>query len=509
MDSLKKRYFYKVMTNVISLILNIVIQAIIPRGLGPKAYGEFNFLSSFFSQVMAFFDMGTSTCFYTKLSFRPQQSSLVSFYFYYLGTIFTIIVIFVTVSGLFNINYVLWPNQKIEYVYLAALWSFMTLIIQVLGLMVDAYGLTVSGERARIIQRIFAVCLIVAIYKLMYLDLTLIFLYHYAVMVVIIAFYVWIVRCNGFEINLRLYFYLQHVMANLKEFYEYSFPLFSAALIGLVAGIFDRWILQIYYGSIEQGFFGLSYQISGICILFTTAISPLLTREMTIAFGKKDLTEVAKLFRRHIPTLYSIAAYFSCFIVFQAEKVINFMGGVHFQGALMATTLMVLYPMHQTYGQLTASIFYASGQTTIYRNISIFIALVGLPLTYLMIAPKNLMGLEAGATGLALKMVLVNILGVNVQLYFNARLLGLRFWRYVGHQFLCAGCLLTLSFLVNWGVDHVPLLHGKFFPSFILAGVCYTLLTVGITCFFPTLLGLSRQDVQSLFQIAKEKCGSA
>jgi len=295
----------------------------------------------------------------------------------------------------------------------------------------------------------------------------------------------------------------------LKDFYNYSLPLFVAAILGLITSIFDRWVLQFFYGSVEQGFYGLSYQISSICILFTVAMVPLLTREMTIAFGQKDLTEMARLFRRHIPTLYSIAAFISCFIVFQAEKVINIMGGAQFHGALLATTFMALYPMHQTYGQLTASIFYATGETTTYRNISIIITMVGIPLTYLLVAPKNLMGLQAGATGLALKLVLVNIFSVNLQLYFNARLLGLRFWRYVGHQFLSAGCLLALSFLAKWGVDHLPALHGRVLASFFLAGICYTLLAALVTGFFPALIGVSRQDMRSFFQVAKRKCGFA
>ena len=83
-DSLGKRYFYKLLTNLVSLPVYFVTQAIIPRGLGPQAYGDFNFLTNFFSQVMGFLDMGTSIGFYTKLSQRPHETALVSFYFYFL-----------------------------------------------------------------------------------------------------------------------------------------------------------------------------------------------------------------------------------------------------------------------------------------------------------------------------------------------------------------------------------------------------------------------------------------
>ena len=504
-DSLNKRYFFKLLANIISLILNLLIQAIIPRGLGPNAYGDFNFLSSFFTQLVAFFDMGTSTCFYTKLSQRSQESSLVSFYLYFSGILFAIIISFIFISKIFSVNEYIWPNQKLLFIYLAALWSFLTWIMTVMGLMVDAYGLTVIGEKARILQRCMATILIIFIYIFHQLDLINLFFYHYIILIFIIGSYIWIITCNGFVINLRIYFLLQNVKAHLQEFYVYSHPLFITALIGLIAGIFDRWVLQIFAGSVQQGFFGLSYQVSTICILFTTAMSPLLTRELTIAYSQKDLAQMAQLFRRYLPALYSIAAYFSCFIAFQAGKVISIMAGSHFRGALVAIAIMALYPMHQTYGQLTGSVFYASGQTVTYRNISIVITLVGLPLTYLLIAPKNLMGFETGSTGLAIKMVLLNIIGVNVQLYFASRFLKIRFSRYILHQIGTVAFMAAIAFTVKYVVDEIVFLPGGVLANFLIAGLLYSIIIIIVTYYYPILFGISKQDVRSIFHILRTR----
>ena len=79
-DSLKKRYLFRLSTNLIGLSMSLLTQAIIPRGLGPKAYGDFSFLSNFFEQIVNFFDMGTSTGFYTKLSQRQRDTGLIIFY---------------------------------------------------------------------------------------------------------------------------------------------------------------------------------------------------------------------------------------------------------------------------------------------------------------------------------------------------------------------------------------------------------------------------------------------
>ena len=143
-------------------------------------------------------------------------------------------------------------------------------------------------------------------------------------------------------------------------------------------------------------------------------MTPLITREFAISFGEKDLREMARLFRRYIPMLYAIAAYFACFIAVEASKVTFIMGGEKFQHAALAVMIMAFYPIHQTYGQLSGSVFYATGQTALYRNIGVAFMLIGLPVTYFLIAPPEKFGLNAGATGLAIKMVAIAFFSVNV-----------------------------------------------------------------------------------------------
>lgn len=480
---------------------------IIPRGLGPRAYGDFAFLTNFFNQLVGFFDMGTSIGFYTKLSQNPRETTLVRFYLYFSGIISLAVLAFILITQVSSSYPLIWPEQEMVFIYLAAVWGILAWFTQVLTKMADAYGLTVSAEMARMAQKALGLALIVPLFLMQALHLTTLFLYHYVIMALLIAGFIWILETSGYSLKRGWKLSRSQVRKYFKEFYDYSQPLFVFALVALIVGVFDRWLLQIFSGSVQQGFFGLSYQIGALCFLFTSAMSPLLMREFAIAYSRQDLPQMAQLFRRYIPLLYSIAAFFSCFIAVQAGKVTYLMGGSDFSGAFLPMTLMVFYPIHQTYGQLSGSVFYATGQTALYRNIGVVFMLVGLPVTYFLIAPHNRAGLNAGATGLALKMVLVQFLGVNVQLYFNARLLGLRFWRYVGHQFVSVGLLLGLAFLVKVGVDHLPALHGKILPSFFLAGFCYTILTVVLTCSFPLLFGLCRGDLRALFQLAKQKCG--
>jgi O-antigen/teichoic acid export membrane protein len=399
----------------------------------------------------------------------------------------------------------IWPGQSILFIYAAAFWGVLTWLIQILQKMADAYGLTVHTEIVNIFQRVLGVLLIVLLYLLGRLSLPSLFLYHYLLMGIVITGFMVIIKRRGEFLNVDWTLRTTQIIGYIKEFYDYSHPLFIYALVSLICGIFDRWLLQNFAGSIEQGFFGLSYQIGAGCFIFTSAMTPLLTREFAIAYGKKDLARMAYLFRRYIPLLYSIAAYLSCFIAAQADNAIHIMGGKKFTGALLAVTIMAFYPIYQTYGQLSGAVFYATGQTTLYRNIGVAFLLGGLPLSYLLIAPESRLGFQAGAAGLAVKMVLIQIVGVNVQLYFNARFLGLRFWRYVGHQFACVGSLLFLALATRWAVDSLSPVQPSWMVNFFLAGVAYSLLAAILVYSQPVVFGITRHDIHRILRLLRDR----
>jgi O-antigen/teichoic acid export membrane protein len=498
-DSLKKRYLFKLLANFVGFVFNIITQAIIPRGLGPKAYGDFGFLSSFFTQFVGFLDMGTSVCFYTKLSGRQRDFVLVRFYgcFVIIVSIITLAFVFIAHNG--NLYHVIWPDQRILYIYLAAIWGILMWIVGLLTMMGDAYGLTVATEKARIIQRALGLALILLLFILGQIHLAQFFVYHYVVLLFLAGVFIYIFKIKGYLIHkIWIFPSRQQITKYFKEFYLYSHPLFLVSVFALVTGIFDRWILQVAGGSLQQGFYTLSYQIGAMCFLFTGAMTPLLLREFSIAHTNNDIRQMAVLFRRYFPALFSISAFFSCFIALQADKVIYIFGGSQYGGAIVAVTIMAFYPIHQTYGQLSASLFYATGQTALYRNIGIIFLLLGLPLTYFLIAPVDKLGLNAGATGLAIKMLLINVIAVNVQLYFNAKQLNLRFWRYLGHQVLSILCLLVLAVLSALGADYLLALRTNLLTNFLIAGLWYSIMVIGLAYFLPAVFGISRDDINLL-----------
>jgi O-antigen/teichoic acid export membrane protein len=155
-NNLKTRYAAKLCANLVGLLVGIVTQAIIPRGLGPKAYGDFSFLSNFFMQFVGFFDAGTSEGFYTKLSQRQKEIGIITFAIISSVALF----LFVFIVGFTPGADKIWPGQLMFFVYLAAIWGIFSWFINILNKMVDAFGLTVPAELVRIAQKMLGVIII-------------------------------------------------------------------------------------------------------------------------------------------------------------------------------------------------------------------------------------------------------------------------------------------------------------------------------------------------------------
>lgn len=502
MGELKPRFIAKLTANFASLGLGFATITLVPRALGPAAYGSFEFLTAFFQQVMGFLDMGTSTCFYTKASQRHDDAGLARLYFLFVA-LAGVLVLAVTLGLAFSpARELIWPGQSWLLIVIATLVAFLTWATQIAQQSLDAHGMTVRSERILLLQRLVAIILLLGMFAAGQLVLENYFYYFVCIQVGLLFAWWRLIRQAGIA-NTRLPGkYVKPLREYFREFYDYSHPLMVYALVGVVAGIADRWLLQRYAGSVEQGYFGLAFRVGAVCFLFTGAMTQLLTREFSRAWGEQNLVEMGRLFRRYIPLFYAVAAYFSMFVVVRSEAVALLFGGREYAAGALALSIMALYPMHQTYGQLSGAVFFASGQTRLYRNIGIGFMATGLPILYVMIAPVTSGGMMLGAFGLALKTVVLQFVGVNVALWFNARLLGLEFGWFFRHQIIVAGVFGVIAWLSAWGIGwfELPLLW-----DFLLSGIAYTIFVAAAGYAFPCMFGLERRHFAEI--VAKPTCG--
>lgn len=487
--SLKKRYSVKLFTNIILGVVNAILISIVPKALGPVAYGQFIYLQEFFTQAIGLLDMGSSMAFFTKLSARNERKELITFYFFYSFFILCLIVGFVYVNHILGfINYFV-PGIPIEYIYMGLVFSFFTWFTQIFIKISDAYALTVSVELIKIGHKIISLLILLFfIYQLTF-DIELYYYFNYISLVSFLFITSWLfIKKDIFKniLSIKL-----PIMNLIKEFVLYCHPLLIYSIVLLISGFFDIWLLQRQAGSEQTGFYGLSYSIVAVCFLFANSMTSLIIREFSKSYEQRNLENMRKLFCKYTPMLYSISAYFAVFISFQSENVLMIFVDENFQGAFIVLVIMAFYPIHQTYGQLGGSIFYATGNTNLLKNIVLFITPISIILTFVFIYILNL-----GALGLASKMIIIQFLGVNVQLYFNAKILKFNIAYFIWHQIYSLLFFICLAFISSFLFNDIfylrlPLLE------FLLSGLFYTVLVIIFTYIFPQIFATSRDEIRA------------
>lgn len=513
-DSLGKRYIFKLASNLASVPLYFVMEAVLPRALGPAAYGNFSFATELFMNFNSFLDMGTSTCMQTSLAKRPSELSLLTFY----SRFCMLMLLFCLTAGLAmhlpgaGIN--LLPDVPLWMAIPSALWAYITWLGRVARSANDALGITTRSEVVRIGVNLFSAFALLTLFFGGLLTLRVFYFHQYASLGALAAGFLFVLRQHLKETGKlanpdlwKLPFSLYKSYA--REFARYSSPLFITALSSALVFSGERWLLQFFGGSVQQGFFSLSVKIGLACFLFVTALTPLLMREMAVAHGNQDRRAIARLLDRYAPMLYAVAAWFACFILVEAPAVVKLFGGAEFAEALLPVQIMALYPIHQGYGQLANSIFYATGETPLLRNISLFSMVIGLVFAWFFLAPVSLFGLNLGATGLAIKKVFVQIITVTLLFYYSRKFAPFNLRRNLLHQLICPlaflGAALGARQMTTWfGLGDADSLVRFFISGVAYSGICF-LLALGL----PFVFGLARGDIVKLvdrfFEVIKAR----
>jgi len=497
-DSFIRRYKYKVTSKIIVGPILMIMQAIIPRGLGPESYGQFTFLTNLFQQIFGFFDSGTSLAFYTKLSQNQKDRTIIRIYFILIFFLSLIIAVSTAAVFLFDASALIFPGQKALFVFLAIVYTVLIWISESVYKILDAYGLTVKGELIQIIQKGGALLILSVIYFFGLINLFTFFVYNFVITLSLIFLWIFILSQNGVYLFNIPSLSFDELRQRLLFFWNYSSPLLVYSFVTMVVGVFDYWLLTKVSGSVQQGYFGLAFKLSSISLLFTTAMTQLIIREFSIAHYEGDKNKIAILYNNFVPRLYTIVAILAIFFVSHAETFTYLFGGNSFKGAALPIALMFLYPIHQTYGQLSGSLFFATGQTRQYRNIGICVMPISILLTWFLMGSNLYFGLGLGAIGLALKTLLLQFITVNVQVFYNLKYLALSFWKYLFHQIYVLIMLLFFAFAVKYFcmlfTPHPIILLA-------LSGVIYLLLSGIFLYTFPHIISMTRTELCKTFHI--------
>jgi len=517
--SLKKRFIYKLGGNFAALALGVIALAVVPRVLGPTDFGRFEFLTANFKLVLDTLALQLPVAYFNWISRKGHKEGTdyaTGFTFYWTIGITSLFGILIYAAIQFGISDWLWPDVQVRYLWYALAFTFVVSFYQLCISLADGRALTVGLEKIRLVQNVLKTAGILLLFGWGLLTLSSYFLVQSAVVCFsIIASIVWLASRKA--LSARLLKFWSAEKAEKVKFHQfaisYTQPLIITMLVGFVFLYFDRWFLQIIAGSSQQGYFALSERLGTVVFIFTSAMTPLIMREFAFAYEERDMARLSGLFER-IKIFIFIATVAGCFMSVQSKAIVMLFAGDKYSEAIIPVAIMALFPIHQTFGQLSGSLLVATGQTRLYANLAIAVMVVSAPMAYFLLASPDFLipGLALGATGLAIKMVLIQFLGTNIQLYFNTKFLGTSFQQWLVLQVKVIGIVYSIALIAYFTSGYISSaillslntysITQSLFDAVIrlaISGLLYDMLIVAILAVAPNLFGIEKRDLTSLF----------
>lgn len=496
-DAVPKRFAASLAANLLRAGVSVVSSLLLARWLGPLDYGRMAFLIASLLAVRALLDLGTSAAFFTFLSQRPRSRRFVALYWRWVGLQF--LFSFVAIGLVLPDDWIgsIWKGEGRGLVLLAFVAAFMQgTVWPIAAQMAEAQRETIRAQRLGICATVFHLLVVLLLWWAAELTLPLLF----GAMALEWAVAAWVAaqlyrgadESDG-EVSAQGGDTLGSVWS---EFWRYCLPFVPYAWLGFAHDFADRWMLQHWGGAAEQAYYAVAYQVAAVALLATTSILQIFWKEIAEAHHLKDMRRVQALYSRASRGLYFVGAVVAGGLLPWASELLEILLGKAYVAGALTLGLMFLYPVHQSLGQIGGSMLLATGRTRIQVILGLSFMASSLVVAYVMMAPADapVPGFGLASKGLAYKMLLLQLLQVNILAWFIARAFGWEYdWKYqivglalaVGTGFLAKGAAIALV------PAPVP-------SAMALAGALYLVAIVSVLYLMPWVAGTKRSELQGL-----------
>ncbi|MBL8089815.1 MAG: oligosaccharide flippase family protein [Anaerolineales bacterium] len=496
-ESVRRRYIATLFTQFIQLIATIITSGIVPRALGPAAFGNYNFLLNTASTIRSFLDPSANQAFFTFSSQQRQSGSLTKTYALLL--LFQIVIVFglIGILTFLQSTNLLWPHQALDQILWVTILEWCLFVTASLRQLGDSKGLTV---RTQAIVLMTAFINIVGLLGLNYFEI----LNFYT--------YVWLNLFTTFLIGLVLGYWLlivnrtltwdgnltENVSRYINRWWAYASPLILLEYYKPIVAYLGIYLLQRWYGSVEQGNFALATKWSALVLVFTSSALSIFWREIANAMANGEQERATRTYYKFTNFLFFVALVLCAWLSFTSHLLVDILVGDEYQAAIPVLALMAFYPLQQTYGQINTAALKGAEKTKQIRDVGILISIPDVALSYFLLASPNapLPGLNLGAMGVAIRMVIYGLISVQAYEWMSHRTFGLNYFSTLIQKL----SVVVLVFLSAWlALTKVSEILATFNIApliiFIISTIIYFIAIATIALFKPNLLGIGKDEM--------------
>ena len=486
-----ERFSASLIFNILRSLISFIISILLARFLGPNEFGRMAFLLASFFAFKNILDMYSSHAFFTFLSKKNRGQYFIKIYWCWMA--FQLVFSIFLVAFLLPDNFVtgLWRGESRTLVVMALVATFMQQSAwQSASQMAEAIRKTIQVQKLGSMVAFAHLLLILILHFLNYLSLSILF---------ITISLEWLIASY-----LAYKMYDKHskdsdsIFAIFQEFWIYCKPLIPLAWLGFFYEFLDRWMLQAWAGSREQAFYALAANFAFIALIATSSIIKVLWKEIAEAYDDKDLKKVEDLFKKSTKFLYFIGAFLSGLCLPWSKEILYLTVGSEYSQANIAFILMLLYPVHQSIGQISGVMFFATEKVKIQSTITITFMILSIIVAYFMLAPENsyIPGFGMGSKGLAWKMVMMQFIQVNILVIVISKIFN---WKnsFLIYQFYILGGAIFIGFTIKYIIMNVIT---RLVLAMLISMLLYFTLIIFIFFNYPvTISGIKKQEINKFF----------
>lgn len=504
--SIRKRFAASLTANILRSGVSFATSLLLARWLGPEDFGRMAFLLASFMAFKQLLDMASSAAFFTFLSQRQRSRRFIAFYWCWIGIQFLFSLLIVGILLPDSIIDLVWQGEPRVIVVLALVATFMQQNVwSIASQMAEAQRATIRVQRLNTLVVLFHLVVVVTLWLGGQLFIPLVFIALIAEWSVAGWF---AARMYG-QVDILptdAESEQETVVSVFLEFWNYCKPFIPYVWLGFLYEFADRWLLQHWGGAIEQAYYAVAQQFAAVALLATTSILRIFWKEIAEARHQGNDEMVRSLYQKVSKGLYFIGALTAGGLLPWTGEIIELLLGTAYSEGRVTMMLMILYPVHQSMGQIGGTMLYATGQTRMQVIIGLVFMATSILVVYFMLAPEHMLipGFGLASQGLAFKMVIMQLIQVNIMAWFIAKIFGWKFeWTY---QLFGLGVAVIAGWTAKLAVGSLITAH--VIALMAATGVIYLILVGTAVYMFPWILGIGREDIRQFLIKSSDKVTS-
>ena len=203
--SIRKRYLFKLSTNIVVAIFGLAAITFVPRALGPEAYGKFGFITSNFNSILQFLTLSVPAAYFTWISRKGHKENTdvatgLTLYWNVATIIF--LACFINIATFGRWNQFLWPDIPVWILWAALAFIGISNIFRLLSYLADGKAQTVGLEIFRISQNSLRIICLIILFGLGLLNLASYFYLQIILMaIMVLGLFIWLSKINAYSLH--------------------------------------------------------------------------------------------------------------------------------------------------------------------------------------------------------------------------------------------------------------------------------------------------------------------